>query len=172
MIQVVCTPLNIGFAMLSGYLAQGNAFKLQSWNLIAGMMVNTYGVLVLLTFFPAKEDITMWTTVHVTAVTLTADLVSSFEFVTAFGILMKFTDKRISGIHVTVLAAMYNLSEFLHKLYIFKLIDVFGIVYPQIVIACVAIFVWMSLHSTFVALQEKPVKTWHVSDSVISKKKN
>ena len=65
-----------------------------------------------------------------TAVTLACDLVGSFEFVTAFGILMKYTDKRISGIHVTVLAAMYNLCEFLHKTYIFKLIDMFGIFAP------------------------------------------
>lgn len=43
---------------------------------------------------------------------------------------MKYTDKRISGIHVTVLAAMYNLCEFLHKTYIFKLIDMFGIFAP------------------------------------------
>jgi len=72
------------------------------------MLVNCYSVLVLLGTFPAKDDMTIWTTVHVTIVTLVTDLVQNFEFVTAFGILLKFTDKRISGIHVTVLAALYN----------------------------------------------------------------
>lgn len=107
-----------------------------------------------------------------TVVTLIADLVGNFEFVTAFGILMKYTDKRISGIHVTVLAAMYNLCEFLHKLYVFKLIDNFGIYYPQIVIASIAVLVWISLRSTFIGLKERPTKTWYVSDHVIAKKVN
>ena len=52
LIQVICTPLNIMFAVVSGYLASGKPFRLQSWNLIAGMAVNTYGVLVLLRTFP------------------------------------------------------------------------------------------------------------------------
>ena len=135
------------------------------------MLVNSYGVLVLLGTFPQKDQISMYTTVHVTAVTLVVDLVGNFEFVTAFGILLKHTDKRISAIHVTVLAAMYNLCEFLHKTYIFKLIDVFGIYYPQAVIFCIGLSLWIMHRSTFIGLQDKPLKTWYVSDSVIAKKK-
>ena len=96
------------FAVVSGYMATGKPFKLQSWNLIVGMLVNFYSVMVLLGTFPEKGQMTMWTTVHVTIVTLVSDLVQNFEFVTAFGILLKCTDKRLSGIHVTVLAALYN----------------------------------------------------------------
>mgnify|MGYP001626782375 CR=1 FL=1 len=135
------------------------------------MLVNSYGVLVLLGTFPAKEEMTTMTTVHVTAVTLVCDLVGNFEFVTAFGILLKHTDKRISAIHVTVLAAMYNLCEFLHKTYIFKLIDAFGIYYPQAIISCIGICLWVALRSTFIGLQDRPLKSWYVSDSVIAKKK-
>ena len=117
-----------------------------------GIFVNTYAVVVLLATFPTKEEITNFTTIHVMTVQLISDLVSNFEFVTAFGILMKYTDKRISGIHVTVLASMYNLCEFLHKLYIFKLIDKFGIYYPQIVIASLVLPVWFFMRPTFVGL--------------------
>ena len=113
---------------------------------------------------------TVWTTVHVTVVFLVSDLVQNFEFVTAFGILLKCTDKRISGIHVTVLAALYTQCEFLHKIYIFKLIDMFGIYYPQMVIAGISITVWVTLRSTFIGLQDKAVKTWWVSDSVLKRK--
>lgn len=109
-------------------------------------------MVVLLGTFPAKEEISNFTTIHVMSVSLISDLVSNFEFVTAFGILMKYTDKRISGIHVTVLASMYNLCEFLHKLYIFKLIDWFGIYYPQLIIASLALPVWFFMRSTFVEL--------------------
>mmetsp|Transcript_36919 Transcript_36919/g.48527 ORF Transcript_36919/g.48527 Transcript_36919/m.48527 type:complete len:174 (-) Transcript_36919:114-635(-) len=171
MIQLICTPLNIFFAFVSGYLASGKPFPLQSNNLLLGLLINTYSVLVLLATFPAKEDFTVWTTVHVTVVTLLTDLIGEFEFVTAFGILLKYTDKRISGIHVTVLAAMYNMSSFLHKLYIFKLVDLFGIFYPQAVISCISIAVWLALRSSFISLQGKPKKAWHVSDSVIAKQK-
>ena len=172
MIQVVCTPLNIMFAVVSGYLASTKPFAIQSWTLLIGIIVNSYGVLVLLTTFPAQEDINMYTTIHVTIVTLIADLVANFEFVTAFGILMKYTDKRISGIHVTVLAAIYNLCEFLHKLYIFKLIDMFGIQYPQVVLLAIALTVWLLFRSTFIGLKDKPAKSWYVSDHVIAKKDN
>ena len=157
------------FAVISGYLASTKPFAIQSWTLLIGMLVNSYGVLVLLRTFPPEGEITMYTTIHVTVVTLAADLVGNFEFVTAFGILMKYTDKRISGIHVTVLAAIYNLCEFLHKLYIFKLIDHFGIYYPQIVILGFALLIWVSFRSTFVSLKDKSAKTWHVSDHVIAK---
>ena len=158
------------FAVVSGYLASTKPFAIQSWTLLIGMIVNSYGVLVLLTTFPAQEDINMYTTIHVTIVTLIADLVANFEFVTAFGILMKYTDKRISGIHVTVLAAIYNLCEFLHKLYIFKLIDMFGIQYPQVVLLAIALTVWLFFRSTFIGLKDKPAKSWYVSDHVIAKK--
>lgn len=158
------------FAVVSGYLAAGKPFPLQSYNLLIGVVISSYSILVLLNTFPAKEDITVWTTVHVTIVTLIGDLISEFEFVTAFGILLKYTDKRISGIHVTVLAAMYNMTSFLHKLYIFKLIDNFGIFVPQAVIGCLALTLWVVMRKTFISLQDAPKKAWHVSDSVIAKK--
>ena len=152
LVQLVCTPLNIVFAGLSGYLTSGKPFPLQSYNLLIGMLVSSYSVLVLLGTFPPKDEITVFTTAHVTVVTLVVDLVNEFEFVTAFGILLKYTDKRISGIHVTVLAAMYNMCQFLHKLYIFKLIDLFGIYYPQIVLGTIALAVWILLRPTFIGL--------------------
>ena len=130
LIQIVCTPLNILLGGVAGYLASNKPFVIHSWAIFIEMALNTYGVLVLLATFPPVEEFTIYTTAHVTILTLLNDLVSNFVFVTEFAILMKYTDKRISGIHVTVLAAMSNLSSFLHKTYIFKLIDVFGIYYP------------------------------------------
>ena len=113
----------------------------------------------------------MYTTIHVTIVAMISDLVSNFEYVTAFGILMKYTDKRISGIHVTSFAAITNMTSFLHKLYIYKLIDWFDIYYPQAAIISLALCVWLGLRSTFIGLQDKPVKSWHISDHVIHDKK-
>ena len=83
--------------------------------------------------------------------------------------MMKITDRRISGIHVTVLAAMYNFGEFMHKFYIFKLVDAFGIFYPQAVMGSVAIIIWLGLRGKFLALHERPMNSWHISDSVLQK---
>ena len=171
LIQVVCTPLNILFAVISGYLASSKPFVIHSTAVFIEMALNTYGVLVLLQTFPAVGDITFYTTAHVTILTLLNDLVSNFVYVAEFAILMKYTDKRISGIHVTVLAAMSNMCSFLHKTYIFKLIDLFGIYYPQAVIASIGCTVFLALRSTYVSLQDKPKKACHVSDHVIAKKK-
>ena len=93
-------------------------------------MISAYAVLVLLQYFPAESEITELTVIHVSAVMFIQEMILSFEFVTAFAILMKYTDKRISGIHVTVLAAIYNLCEFLHKFYIFRVVDDFGLYTP------------------------------------------
>ena len=129
MITVVCTPLNILFAFFASYLASNKRFALHSNALFLEMALNTYGVLVLLATFPPVEEISFITTVHVTILTLLVDLVGNFVYVTEFAILMANTDKRISALHVTVLGSMSNLSSFLHKTYIFKLIDLFGIYY-------------------------------------------
>ena len=130
MIQVVCTPLNILFAFMASYLASGKPYAIHSTAIFIEMALNTYGVLVLLQTFPPVEEISIYTTMHVTILTLLNELVSNFVFVTEFAILMANTDKRISALHVTVLGSMSNLSSFLHKTYIFKLIDMFGIYYP------------------------------------------
>lgn len=135
------------------------------------MLLNCYVVLVLLYTFPPKDEITSFTTLHVSVLSMLTDLVDNFEYVTQFAILFKNTDKRISGIHVTLLAAMSNMTSFLHKLYIFKLIDLFGIYAPQVVIASISLLVWVTMRSTFISLKDKPMKTWHMSDSVIAKKK-
>ena len=86
--------------------------------------------------------------------------------------LLKYTDKRISGIHVTLLAAMINQSQFLHKLYVFKLIDSFGIFAPQGVIMVISVVTWVMLRSRYLTLSEKPLKSWHVSDWVLKKKQD
>ena len=55
---------------------------------------------------------------------------STFAFVADFALIQKVTDKRLSGIHVTCLATVSNQSSFFHKLYVFHLIDKFGIFIP------------------------------------------
>lgn len=167
MIRVVSTPLNILLAGLSGYMATGDPFPLVAKAKLLHMLCSSYCILVLLWTFPDKESISQWTTAHVLSVNLFSDLLSGFEYVAAFGILFSRTDKRISGIHATVLASMSNMSSYLHKFYIFKLIDLFGIFYPQIVIGLTTLIIWFVLSPRFIALQDLPKEAWHITDSVL-----
>ena len=67
---------------------------------------------------------------HVTVIAFFLDLLSNIEFVTNFSIIMQIADKRISAMHITLLAAMTNFGEFVHKFYVFTLVDYMGIFVP------------------------------------------
>ena len=56
-IKVVCTPINIMFAFLSGYLSSSKPFEYQSYNLLALVLLSTYSILVLLGTFPKADEI-------------------------------------------------------------------------------------------------------------------
>lgn len=54
-----------------------------------------------------------------TVVSVAYELVNNFEFATMFAIMMKIADKRIAGMHITLLGVLSNMSEFVHKFYLF-----------------------------------------------------
>ena len=119
MIKVAIMPLSIVFMIYSGYLSKDKPFITQSWALLIGILLNGYSVLVILNTFPDKDNITMWTTAHVTILQVLKDFSSGFGYVSAYSLFFQLTDKRIAGLHVTLLAAIDNQTTFLHKLYIF-----------------------------------------------------
>ena len=63
-------------------------------------------------------------------VTASFDLVSNFMFVTYYAMINKNADKRVAGVHYTIMASMSNFSSFIHKTYIYYVIEAFGIFYP------------------------------------------
>jgi Na+-translocating ferredoxin:NAD+ oxidoreductase RnfE subunit len=87
---------------------------------------------------------------HVVAVNLVTDLADNIWFVIVFAIVSKIVDKRIAGIHITLLASLVNMSQFMHKFYIFTLVDKFGIFIPSGVIAIIcfllSIFFWNKMY--------------------------
>ena len=58
------------------------------------------------------------------------DVLNECESTICFAILLARTDKRVAALHVTLFAAMSNLTSFIHKVYLFRLVDNFGIFYP------------------------------------------
>lgn len=67
---------------------------------------------------------------HVFVVSFLMDLLGEFEFTMVVGVLFARTDKRVSAIHVTILGALLNMTGFSHKLYLFYMVESFGVFMP------------------------------------------
>jgi len=67
---------------------------------------------------------------HIVIVKVLGDILYEFFQTINFAILLARTDKRVSAVHITIFATMFNMSSFLHKLYIFRVVDAFGIFKP------------------------------------------
>ena len=167
MIKVCCMPVNLVVAVLAGSMTKKNAFTYELLALISLVLVCSYTVLFTLGTFPAKEDQTYWTHIHVIAVTAVYDLVLNFEFVTNFAIIMKIADRRISGMHVTLLGVLSNMSEFVHKFYLFALVEAVGIFIPQTIFLGIAVFMIIILGKRFKDLDDEHLSTWHLSEDCI-----
>ena len=106
---------------------------------------------------------------HYSLTVVAVELCDVFWFTTINALIYKITDKRIAGIHITLLASCSNWVQFLHKFYLFKLVDNFGIFYPQIVLASFGLIVMFIMKDNFLALDDIPISEWMVSDEVILK---
>jgi len=56
LVKLVCTPVNIVFAGISGYLSNKNPFLYMYYLMIALCIVSTYAVVVMLGTMPTEKD--------------------------------------------------------------------------------------------------------------------
>jgi hypothetical protein len=134
-IQVLCTPINILAAFAMSYIGGNRPFYYTFWCILAEVIVSSYLILVLLYTFPEKDQMTGNTKLHVTICFFLTEFVQNCEFVMSFAIICKLCDKRVSGIHLTLLGSLSNFGEFFHKFYLFRMVDVFGIFGPQVILS-------------------------------------
>jgi len=66
-----------------------------------------------------------------------------------------------------MMASLTNQCQFIHKFYIFTLVDKFGIYIPQAVIGAFALATCIYMSSTIKALDDVEEKDWHVSDDIL-----
>ena len=105
--------------------------------------------------------------VHYAATTIVNELADVFWFTTSNAVIYRIVDKRIMGIHITLLTSMTNWAQFIHKFYLFKLVDNFGIFAPQCVMASIGLAVIVAMKSGFCALDDEPIENWVCSEEVI-----
>ena len=170
LMRLLFTPLNIMLAFFSGYLTSKMPFRALRLAILFDMLLNAYGIFCIIGTFPEKDQITNATILNVSVFSLLMNLIQTFEMVSTFAFIMQITDKRISGIHVTFLACLTNLTSSVHKLYVFRLVDNFGIFYPQIALLIIGLAGWIILGRPFVALENKKRESWHVSSKTLEKR--
>lgn len=84
-----------------------------------------------------------------------------------YEVLFKVTDKRISGIHLTLMASLTNQTSMVHKFYVFRVVDKFDIFWPQAILTLIAGSVLIFMQDYIKVMDDQDVKEWHVSDEVL-----
>ena len=89
------------------------------------VIVSSYTVLILIWNFPSDpvEQHTPFNLGHMTAATLANEIANNFWFTTSNAIIMVIADRRIAGIHITLLTSLTNFSQFCHKFYMFSIVE-------------------------------------------------
>jgi hypothetical protein len=129
-VKLITAPAGIIVSMLSGYIISKEPIKTYYYAMFFSMVFDTYHILFMLRTFPEKDQVTNWTIAHVACVNTIHSIQGNFTYVSLFAFIMRVTDKRISGIHVTMLASLSNFAYHIHKFYIFSFIERFGIFAP------------------------------------------
>lgn len=114
LMSVFFTPMNIVLAFTSSFFVAQMPFRALRLAYLVEIIVSVYAVFVIAGMFPEKEQITSYTILHVGCYFLIRDLLSTFQQVTTFAFILSVADKRISGIHVTFMACMTNLTYLFH----------------------------------------------------------
>ena len=168
-IKLIATPLNLVCSVLSGYFAGGKPFTFFYYITVVSLILASYSILVNIRFFPTDpaEQQSTFNLVHYATNVIVNELADVFWFTTSNAVVYKMVDKRIMGIHITLLTSMTNWAQFVHKFYLFKLVDNFGIFTPQIVLAGIGMVVIVTMGSTICALDDVPIEKWIVSEEVI-----
>ena len=169
LVKIVSAPSNIIVSFLSGWFSQKKPFRFLFWITVSMIITNSYAILIMLNYFPKdkEEQLSTMNIAHVTAVTLINDCLGNFWFVTAFAIVARIIDIRVAGIHITLLASLTNQASFVHKFYIFKLVDKYSIFYPQAALGAMSLLLCVVLREDLFRMDDVPKENWLVRDSVI-----
>ena len=109
---MVSAPANIISSLISSYISSEKPFTYIYYTTLVCIMISLYNVLVLCQFFPrdpeAQQD--KLTIIHVSAVTLLNELAQNVWFVITFALIAQIVDKRLAGIHITLLVSLTNMA--------------------------------------------------------------
>lgn len=145
-------------------MTKQNVFANIWYVVVLNITVASYGVLVLFATMPAGHEAqnTVEVYAHVFMVSFLMDLLGEFEFTMVVGVLFARTDKRVSAVHVTILGALLNMTSFLHKTYIFFMVESFGVYMPQIAFTTLALAFVILRKNKFISLKDVERKEFYI----------
>lgn len=108
--------------------------------------------------------------IHLTVLVVLTQVFSSSMFTATFAIIMNSFDKRISALHLTLLASFSNLTYQLHSIYTSVIIDYFGIFIPNIILCLISLLYALYEKKQFFNLEKLPREAWNISDEVLAKR--
>jgi hypothetical protein len=158
--KLLFTPLNIALAFLSSFLVSNRPIRAILFAMMTEIALNAYGIFVIAGLWP--EQVTNKTILHVSVYMIVLNLVQTFSFVSTFAFIMQNVDKRVSGIHLTFMACMINLAQYIHKFYVFRVVEWWGIFGSQAVLVAISVVSLLVLRGRFEALENMPKSSWHV----------
>ena len=108
-INLALGPCEMLTTILSSYLAAERPFNVLYKITLFQIFAKSYMLLVLCQTFPARPELQtdahIW---HMAVVKMLVDLSDNVQFVIMFAIVSKVVDKRITGMHITLLASLIN----------------------------------------------------------------
>lgn len=72
----------------------------------------------------------------------------------------------MSGIYISLLAALTNFSFFIHKTYIFTVVEYFGLYIPQLVLTVMVLIFYALIRDKIMKMDNESKKSWSVSDNL------
>ena len=108
--MMVSAPANILMSIISGYFSAKSPFKYLYYCSVVCVFVSSYSILVLIRTFPTDltEQQSPFNLVHIGSVMLINELANSFWFTSVNAIVLVIADKRVAGMHITLLTSMTN----------------------------------------------------------------
>mmetsp|Transcript_9132 Transcript_9132/g.25671 ORF Transcript_9132/g.25671 Transcript_9132/m.25671 type:complete len:478 (+) Transcript_9132:57-1490(+) len=169
-IKIVSVPLNFVATFISSSLSRERPFAMMTKIVLLNIVASCYAIFAMLGTFPVEQadQQSRLNLAHVAFVTLFTELSGTLWFVTLFAIIFKIVDKKIAGMHITLLASLTNQCQFIHKFYLFEFVDRLGIFIPQAVLTVISLAAFVAMQSRITAMDDTPIGTWHVSPELLA----
>jgi len=104
---------------------------------------------------------------HVLVVYLLNILATSLLDTVGFAVFFHICDRRVAGVYITLLAALSNLTVYVHKLYAFSAVEAFGMFWTQGVLTIVVLAIALRLRKGMMELDDVSRDGWAVSEKVL-----
>jgi len=137
--KLLAVPFGTLSTIYLGKVIQVDPYKALMYTMYLMIAFVSYVVFYFCATFPKDETPSLQTIIHACVMIILTEVLKTANLTAFFAVIFKVADKRMAAFHVTLLAALYNLSYTLHKLYIYHLLEFVGLYWCQTFLVTMAI---------------------------------